>query len=252
MSSTVQPKLPLNPKLEDWWFFKWQFKNYLLIVDARDSKQLPYLMSCLGHDGYIIYDGLPDPKASYADTITHFDDYFKLWSSVLLRRKQFFEAQQESNENFMEYSCQLRGLINECDFQTEVSKTLLQDICLWCIFRHLGWEIAQWGCCFFNVWGGHCVVRCGSALAQSGGQWTSIMSERPTPLLLTKGLKHPTKPAIGVAILFISHLALPVQLIQPLAASAQKWVTTVRCATRTKLLHNNCQGTRHCFLLASS
>ena len=82
--------------------FQMTVKNYLLIVDAHDSKQLPYLMSCLGHDGYIIYNGLPDPKAFYTDAIAHFDDYFKLQSSVLLQRKQFFEAWQEPNENIME------------------------------------------------------------------------------------------------------------------------------------------------------
>ena len=75
-----------------------------------------------------IYDELPNPKASYADAIARFDDYFKLRSSVLLRRKQFFEARQEPNENIMEYSCRLRRLINECYFQTEISKTLLRDI----------------------------------------------------------------------------------------------------------------------------
>ena len=241
MSSTVQPKLPLNPKSEDWRFFKRQFENYLLIVDTRDNKQLPYLMSCLGRDGYVIYDGLPDPKASYADAIARFDDYFKLRSSVLLRRKHFFEARQEPNENIMEYSCRLRRLINECDFQTEISKTLLRDIFVCGVCSDiLGEKLLSEDAASLTF----------EEAITRGEAWERAHSERRTvdinhvntshPLLSTQGPQRPTKPAIGAAILFISHLAPSVRLVQPLAASAQKWVTTVRCAARAKLLHNNC------------
>ena len=71
-----QPVLPSNSKSEDWRLFKRQFENYLLIVDADNVKKLPYLMSCIGGDGFTIYDGLPEPKRSYNDAVWHFEMSF--------------------------------------------------------------------------------------------------------------------------------------------------------------------------------
>ena len=123
-----QPVLPSNPKSEDWRLFKRQFQNYLLIVDAGEAKKFPYLMSCIGGDGFTIYDGLPEPKLSYDDAVRRFDDFFKTRSSVLLLRKRFYEAKQEPRESITEFACRLRRLICECDFPPAFSDTLLRDI----------------------------------------------------------------------------------------------------------------------------
>ena len=55
------PTLCANPKEADWKFFQRQFENYLKIVKADDSQKLPLLHNCIGKDGLMIYDGLPDP-----------------------------------------------------------------------------------------------------------------------------------------------------------------------------------------------
>ena len=129
MANTInQPRLAQNPKSEDWVYFKRLFTNYLTIVDAEDDKKRAYLLNCVGRDGLITYDGLSSPKDTYASAIERFDDFFKTKSSLLLRRKQFFEARQQPNENDVEFSCRLRRLISECDFNADVSKELLRDI----------------------------------------------------------------------------------------------------------------------------
>ena len=123
-----QPVLPSNPKSKDWHLFRRQFENDLLIVEADDAKKLPYLMSCIGGDGFTIYDGLPEPKTTYADALNQFDEFFKTRSSVLLWRKQFFEAERELRETIMEFSCRLYRLLGDCDFPPAFSSTLLRDI----------------------------------------------------------------------------------------------------------------------------
>ena len=60
-----QLSLTSNPKSEDWRLFKQQFDNYLLVVGS--TKKLPYLMNCIGGDGFTIYDGLPEPKRTYCN-----------------------------------------------------------------------------------------------------------------------------------------------------------------------------------------
>ena len=123
------PLLCSSPKCEDWKLFKRPFQNYLAIISvADDAKKLPHLLNAVGRDGYIIYDGLKDPKTSYDEVIERFDEFFKVRSSLLLRRKQFFEAKQEINETIVEYSCRLRRLIAECDFSEDIRLTLLKDI----------------------------------------------------------------------------------------------------------------------------
>ena len=123
-----QPVLPSNPKSEDWRLFRRQFENYLLIVEADYAKKLPYLMRCIGGDGFTIYDGLPEPKMTYADALNRFNEFFKTRSSVLLRRKRFFEAMQELREIITEFSCRLCRLLGDCDFPPAFSSTLLRNI----------------------------------------------------------------------------------------------------------------------------
>ena len=123
-----QPFLCTAPKSEDWAFFKKQFANYLIIVEATEAKKLPILLNCIGHDGYTIYEGLAEPKASYDEAVLRFDDFFKIRSSLLLRRKHFFEAKQGAHESVVEYSCRLRRLIGQCDFNAATSAILLRDI----------------------------------------------------------------------------------------------------------------------------
>ena len=132
-----QPFLCAAPQSEDWVLFKKQFTNYLTIVDATEEKKLPILLNCIGRDGYTIYDGLADPKTAYNDAIARFDDFFKTRSSLLLRRKQFFEAKQGPHESMVEYSCRLRRLIAQCDFDAATSTMLLRDIFVCGIYSNL-------------------------------------------------------------------------------------------------------------------
>ena len=93
------PLLTANPTHDDWKYFKRQLENYLLIVRAVDVQKQPLLLNSLGRDGLDIYDGLPDPKGTYDEAISRFDTYFDGGSSVLIRRKSFFEARQSSSES---------------------------------------------------------------------------------------------------------------------------------------------------------
>ena len=126
-SSAYKPVLPDNPKREDWRYFKRQFNNYLLIVEAGDEQKLPLLLNAVGRNGLDIYDGLPAPKDSFDTAISRFDTYFSSNSSLLLRRKTFYEARQGLHESVQEFACRLRRLIHECDFG-ESANTLLRDI----------------------------------------------------------------------------------------------------------------------------
>ena len=121
------PLLPSNPKPSDWEYFRRQFENYLLIVNAADAQKLPLLVNSLGRDGLAIFDGLPDPKATYKEVVDRFNTHFSGKTSVLLRRKRFYEARQEVNESISDFGCRLRRLTRECDFGAH-SATLLRDI----------------------------------------------------------------------------------------------------------------------------
>ena len=108
------PLLPSNPKESDWKFFKRQFNNYLSIVEAKDAQKLPLLLNSLGRDGIDIYDGLAEPKADYNDAIARFEEHFSDRVSVLLLRKQFYEAKQEVNESVTDFACRVRKISQEC------------------------------------------------------------------------------------------------------------------------------------------
>ena len=121
------PLLTANPTHDDWKYFKRQLENYLLIVRAEDVQKQPLLLNSLGRDGLDIYDGLPDPKGTYDEAISRFDTYFDGGSSVLIRRKSFFEARQSSSESVSEYACRLRRLAKDCSFGA-TQDTLLRDM----------------------------------------------------------------------------------------------------------------------------
>jgi hypothetical protein len=109
------PLLPSNPKPVDWEYFCRQFENYLLITNATDAQKLPLLLSSLGRDGLAIFDGLPDPKTQYSEAVDRFNAHFSGKTSVLLRRKRFYEARQEVNESISDFGCRLRRLARDCD-----------------------------------------------------------------------------------------------------------------------------------------
>lgn len=121
------PSLQPNPRSTDFKYFRRQFDNYLLIIGAAELQKLPLLLNSLGVDGLNIYDGLDDPKNTYSDAIGRLSDYFDGKSSVLVRRKQFYEAKQLSYESVNEFAVRLRRLAKECEFAAACPE-LLRDI----------------------------------------------------------------------------------------------------------------------------
>lgn len=121
------PLLPSNPSESDWTYFIRQFNNYLLIVSATDEQNLPLFMNSLGRDGIDIFDGLPEPKDTYENAVLRFETHFTGRTSVLLLRKQFYEARQQCNESASDFACRLRRISNECQFGTN-KDTMLRDI----------------------------------------------------------------------------------------------------------------------------
>ena len=107
-SSLTSPLLPANPKSGDYQYFIRLFENYIDIIEAKDATKLPLLLNCLGRDGLSIYDGLKEPKGSYNDAKDRLLEYFSGKTSILLRRKQFFEARQGANESITDFACRLR------------------------------------------------------------------------------------------------------------------------------------------------
>ena len=77
MASPNPPQLRSNPKEQNWKYFNRLFDNYFLIIKAEDGAKLPILLNSLGQVGLDIYDGLPDPKATYADCVARLNDYFQ-------------------------------------------------------------------------------------------------------------------------------------------------------------------------------
>ena len=57
--------------------------------------------------------------------MAHLTNYFQGKTSILLRRKAFFQSCQGSMESITEYACKLRRLARECDF----GATLAQMLC---------------------------------------------------------------------------------------------------------------------------
>lgn len=88
------PILPFCPKEADFLFFIRQLDNYFIIIGAQDTLKLFLLLNSLGRDGIEIFDGLADPKDTFTEAIQQFKDYFCGKTSVLLRRKEFFQARQ--------------------------------------------------------------------------------------------------------------------------------------------------------------
>jgi len=129
--STLQispPILLTNPKSSDFKYFKRQFENYLLIVSASEAQKLPLLLNSLGIDGLNIYDGLNDPKTTFTNALLRLEEYFDGKSSILVRRKQFYEAKQLTYESVSEFAVRLRRLAKECEFPASSSTDLLRDI----------------------------------------------------------------------------------------------------------------------------
>ena len=75
----------------------------------------------------MLYDGLPEPKTTYEETVERFAHYFTGRTSILLRRKQFYEARQGHQESASNFAVRLRRLSQECDFGVNAS-TLMRDI----------------------------------------------------------------------------------------------------------------------------
>jgi hypothetical protein len=126
-SAFPNPMLPSSPKSSDWAYFSRLFENYLKIIGATDEQKLPLLLNSLGHDGLSIFDGLPDPKSTYAEATAQLDKHFLKRTSLLLRRKRFYEARQLPNEPITDFACRLRRLAKECDFGTQL-QAMLRDI----------------------------------------------------------------------------------------------------------------------------
>jgi len=119
------PVLPANPKEADFVFFVRQFNNYLTICDAKDVQKLPLLLNALGRDGLLLYDGLPAPKDSYAEALKRFKEYFSGHSSVLLKRKIFWDLRQEESESVTQYACRIRRVAQDCEFKDQ--QEMLRD-----------------------------------------------------------------------------------------------------------------------------
>lgn len=121
-----QPLLPANPKESDFTYFLRQFDNYLTIVEAKEKQKLPLLLNAIGRDGLNIYDGLKEPKQSYTDAVTRLKEYYVGSSNILIKRKLFFNARQNTGESCEAFACRLRKLASECSFTD--SSELLRDI----------------------------------------------------------------------------------------------------------------------------
>ena len=127
MANYAAPCLSSNPKSQDWTYFSRLFTNYLLIVKADEDQALPLLMNCLGRDGLDVYDGLAQPKSTYEEVMERFAQHFDCRTSVLLKRKAFFEARQTSSESATNFACRLRHLARECKFGAN-QEDLLRNI----------------------------------------------------------------------------------------------------------------------------
>lgn len=121
------PRLPPNPTGEDFSFYRRQLESYFEIAEIKEDKKVQLLLYTLGKDGQTIYDGLPDPKQTYKESTDRFEDYYSGRSSVLLRRKEFYETRQATQESITEFACRLRRMAQRCDFGGSM-ETMLRDI----------------------------------------------------------------------------------------------------------------------------
>ena len=127
LPNVKQPQLPSNPKGEDWRFFIRQFETYCKYYKVDKTEKANLLEMCLGHDGLDLLDGLPEPKTLYEDIVSAMNSYFKIHSSVLLRRREFLHASQGSSESASEFACRLRRLVQDCAFTAD-KQSLLRDV----------------------------------------------------------------------------------------------------------------------------
>ncbi len=132
------PKLPNNPKEDDYRHFKRLLNNYFNIADTPKEKRVYVLQSSLGRDGLDIYDGLPDPKSSYDEAMKGLDNCFTGKSSVLLRRKNFYNCKQASSETIGEFACRLRRVARDCNFGNSLTETLRDIFVLGVYDNNLG------------------------------------------------------------------------------------------------------------------
>ena len=123
----IAPLLPTFPRVDGWELFKQQFYNYLTIVDTTDAQKLPLFLNCIGKDGLLLFDGLPEPKTTYEEGIVRFMVYFTGRTSVLLRCKKFYKARQAQHEPVSSFVVCLWRISQECDFGP-VTNTLMHDI----------------------------------------------------------------------------------------------------------------------------
>ena len=105
------PNLPNSPSSADFVYFLRQFNNYLAVVAATADQKVPLLCMSLGRDGLTIFDGLKEPKGSYADAVLRLEEYYVGSTSVL-----FYEARQWKSETISAFACRLRALASECNF----------------------------------------------------------------------------------------------------------------------------------------
>ena len=103
--------LPANPNSADFHFFLRQFDNYLVIAKVEHEARLSLLLNALARDDIAIFDGLREPKATFDEARERLTEHFSDKSSVLLRRKQFFEARQQSTESISAFACRPRLLV---------------------------------------------------------------------------------------------------------------------------------------------
>ena len=132
------PVLQSAPMKADYDFFKRNLENYFLVAETADAKKLPVLMIGLGRDGQDIYDGLKEPKTNYTESIERLDEYFGASSSILVRRKEFYQSRQQVNESIIEYACKLRRLAKYCDFGTTLNDMLRDIFVMGVRNNHLG------------------------------------------------------------------------------------------------------------------
>ena len=128
MAAPIQcPKLVPNPKEADSLFFHRQLELYYQIAGTSDDGRLAVLTFSLGRDGLAILDGLPAPKATYNEVVSRFQSYFGGRSSILLKRKEFYQATQYPQESVTDFACRLRRMAADCQFGNDTS-TMCRDI----------------------------------------------------------------------------------------------------------------------------
>ena len=121
------PMLPSNLKLSDWEFFLCQLSSFFVISDVPDKKMFDVALHLLGPDGINIYDGFKEPKNTFDSLCERFKEYFSGGSSVLLHRKRFMQASQQSNESIAQFAGRLRRMAVFCCYD-KINSILCRDV----------------------------------------------------------------------------------------------------------------------------